>query len=43
MGRVVHFEIHVDDMERAKSFMGMYSDGPFRTGVSMQECLTTEQ
>ena len=22
MGRIVHFEIHVDDMERAKKFYG---------------------
>ena len=41
MGRLVHFEIHVSDMERAKDFMGKYLGGHFRTGVNMQECLTS--
>lgn len=29
MGRLVHFEIHVDDMERAKSFYGEVFDWKF--------------
>ncbi|WP_430791264.1 VOC family protein [Virgibacillus flavescens] len=29
MGRMVHFEIHVDDMERAKSFYGDVFDWKF--------------
>lgn len=41
MGRLVHFEIHVSDMERQRIFMGKYLDGHFRTGVNMQACLTS--
>ncbi|GEN53804.1 VOC family protein [Halobacillus faecis] len=29
MGRVVHFEVHVDDMERAKNFYGKVFDWRF--------------
>lgn len=39
MGRLVHFEIHVDDMERAKSFMERFLAGGLKIGASMQECL----
>ena len=42
MGRLIHFEIHVDDMERARSFMERYLDGHFKIGVIMQECLILE-
>ena len=43
MGRVIHFEIHVDDIERAKSFTARYSAGRFRTGLLSQARLTGAQ
>ena len=43
MGRLVHFEIHVSDMNEQRNFMERYSDGHFKIGVIMQECLTLEQ
>ena len=40
MGRLIHFEIHVNDMERAKEFYGEGLAGHSRIGVIMQGCLT---
>ena len=43
MGRLVHFEIHVNDMERAKKFYGEVFGWSFQDWSDMQECLTLEQ
>ena len=43
MGRLVHFEIHVSDMDRAKKFYGEVLAGHFRIGRNMPECLTLER
>jgi predicted enzyme related to lactoylglutathione lyase len=38
MGRLVHFEVHVDDMERAKTFYGEVFGWKFEEiGLIMQE------
>ena len=42
MGRLVHFEIHVDDMERAKSFMERYLGGHLKIIPLLLGCLILE-
>ena len=42
MGRLLHFEIHVDDMDRAKKFYGEVFGWTLKTGAIMQECLILE-
>ena len=43
MGRLVHFEIHVDDMDRAKKFYGEYLAGSLKIIAILQECHILEQ
>ena len=43
LGRVIHFEIHVNDMERAKKFYGEVFGWTFEDWSAMQERLTLEQ
>lgn len=43
MSRLVHFEIHVDDMDRARSFMAKYLAGHLKIGANLQVCLILGQ
>lgn len=42
MGKVVHFEIHVNDMEQAKKFYGEVFGWTFETGANTPACRTSE-